>query len=530
MPVPFNAGRFACALDSPPHDLSSLPLAARLALLDTAPAGSPFSLYGAVWQSSALHLRPSELAPYRSQGVPLADAALLSLRSLGSQACPVSSHSLQAAAAAGDAACSALLASASCAPAWVCWERIHHGSSVFTDNLPLFGVCLLNLSLLGGYGSPMINEVLRSSGGLVSSSAPGCPYSSSGSSARRRIMETLQFVSDTCCGGQGALQPGGRGWRSALCVRLLHSRVRAKLHPTSTSTPAEVPINASDLLATSLSFSLVPLLGLERTGLAAHLCTQDMADVLHLWRYIGHLLGVPSELCVPPAAQSGAEAELRHAQAQLESLVSASFLFSPEQGQGGQAGLTQAALLTATLAAVSWQPPMPWWGPRQHAAITAALAGQQYAAALGVLHCADRLQALHPLPPSRRASGSWQLPLWAPAALLACCLGAAAAGVQLPGGLPARAALYAGGAAAGAVAALQLLRWLCAPPALAASMEGVEGEGSRLLAPLRAWQLLQRCCPFPVRAGLRALQRRGLGALLRVELGSPDSVAFRHVV
>jgi len=52
-----------------------------------------------------------------------------------------------------------------------------------------------------------------------------------------------------------------------------------------------VPINQCDMVATNLGFSLVFMEGLKRVGLIP--TEKEIKGVLHLWKYIGYLLGIP---------------------------------------------------------------------------------------------------------------------------------------------------------------------------------------------------------------------------------------------
>ncbi|KAK3272722.1 hypothetical protein CYMTET_18998 [Cymbomonas tetramitiformis] len=185
-------------------------------------------------------------------------------------------------------------------PDWVDWERVRRGQLFFLKHLVGASTCLLHISLIGGFGAPKINKVLNSTGYLAS--APESTF--------KRLVETIQMISD--CMGDGALQKGGVGWNSVARVRLLHAavRVRLKSQPKWDMHTWGLPINQEDLFVTTLAFSQVVLNGLERIGSTLTTSHEDMEDYLHLWRVIGHLMGVQPALLQRMESLWGAQAAL----------------------------------------------------------------------------------------------------------------------------------------------------------------------------------------------------------------------------
>ncbi len=111
----------------------------------------------------------------------------------------------------------------------------------------------------------------------------------------------------------------GKGYVAAKKVRFLHASMRYMLthpervrpfgsreHPQSLSetlsqreTPINieeygVPVNQEDLAYTLLTFGLLVPAGLEKFGI--HSTREEKEAVLHLWKLIGHTLGIRSEL------------------------------------------------------------------------------------------------------------------------------------------------------------------------------------------------------------------------------------------
>ena len=93
----------------------------------------------------------------------------------------------------------------------------------------------------------------------------------------RRLNETFEMVLDSLESIE-AMQVGGRGWRSILRVRLLHSSVRLRILSKSTSSSSSsngrtwrsekdgLPINQEDMMGTLLAFSINVLDSIKRIG------------------------------------------------------------------------------------------------------------------------------------------------------------------------------------------------------------------------------------------------------------------------
>ena len=218
-------------------------------------------------------------------------------------------------------------------------------------------------------------------------------------------------------GGKESLMPGGKGWRSVLNVRLLHSAVRSRLLSSDPRVydPSVhgVPINQEDMIVTQLAFSVVVLMGLERTGLAATMSSSEMLDYLHAWRYIGHFIGIKPRY-------NEHMTYFRGAQTMLESV--AWHLVAPD-GSGPK-------LAMGVIDSVAYRPPLPW-SHMQQVAITRAFMDAPYADALGLPRLDDPLlkqmaaEGAERLKRERTAqvqqaecAGQTSLGAWAKAALL----------------------------------------------------------------------------------------------------------------
>ncbi|MDH6127389.1 oxygenase MpaB family protein [Kitasatospora sp. GP82] len=109
----------------------------------------------------------------------------------------------------------------------------------------------------------------------------------------RRLMETSQFVVDVL--DTGGLGPGGRGLRSAQKIRLLHATMRYHVARLDNwNAEWGLPVNQEDLAGTLMSFAVVIPKGLKRLGV--DLPDKDRDAYFHIWRVIGHVLGVHEQL------------------------------------------------------------------------------------------------------------------------------------------------------------------------------------------------------------------------------------------
>lgn len=176
-------------------------------------------------------------------------------------------------------------------PSWVDVEQLKRGQTVFLAYAPALGASLYYRSLCPGFSIPKIAKVLLATAYLAPPSSPEqveCRLVDTGA------MLALCFTSDNI----QALLPNGAGWKATLQVRVLHAKVRHRLlqRPGALAwQTAEygVPLNQEDMAATLLAFSANALLGAEMI-LGGPLPRAERLAYLHVWRYLGWLLGVPT--------------------------------------------------------------------------------------------------------------------------------------------------------------------------------------------------------------------------------------------
>jgi hypothetical protein len=173
-------------------------------------------------------------------------------------------------------------------PPWVDWAQIERGQDVFYR---YGGPALTGLtyqSLLGGMGAARVVETLARTGGF------------STKVARRRLFETTQHILQ-CTKSLESLQPGGAGHASSVRVRLLHAAVRTRITKLANQRPSYynieewgIPVNDLDQIGTVGTFCATLIwISFPRQGI--FLREREKEDYVALWRYIGYILGTPTD-------------------------------------------------------------------------------------------------------------------------------------------------------------------------------------------------------------------------------------------
>jgi hypothetical protein len=109
----------------------------------------------------------------------------------------------------------------------------------------------------------------------------------------RRLMETAQFVVNMLT--LNSFEHDGTAIVSIQKVRLMHAIIR--YHALQHRWDVEnygVPINQQDLVGTLLSFGVVIIDGLKQLDI--ELTPEESEAYLHLWKVVGHMIGVDDDL------------------------------------------------------------------------------------------------------------------------------------------------------------------------------------------------------------------------------------------
>jgi hypothetical protein len=180
-------------------------------------------------------------------------------------------------------------------PFWVDFARADRGGRALLRTGVFGGFVLAFRSLVLGYCAPAGNKPLAFSGRLKEQ-------------ANRRVAETSRFVQAVCL--PGGMREGRDGFKTSVRVRLMHAQVRRLLSksPRWDAAAWGTPICQLDMSATVLLFSQVVIEGLAKLGVP--LSSEEAEDLLHLWRYVGYVLGVREELLPATLAEATTHAAL----------------------------------------------------------------------------------------------------------------------------------------------------------------------------------------------------------------------------
>ncbi len=175
-------------------------------------------------------------------------------------------------------------------PEWVRWERLERACVAYWRAGIWTGLTLNCASLAAGYRSGAGVKPLMFTGRLVKM-------------AYRRQQETGRWL--LAATSPGGMRRDAPGFRETVRVRLIHASVRRRLLASGQWQADQwgAPINLTDTAwGIAGEFSTVPLSAMRDAGL--HYSQAEREDIQHLWRYIGHLLGVPGDLLATSEARA----------------------------------------------------------------------------------------------------------------------------------------------------------------------------------------------------------------------------------
>ncbi|WKW46244.1 oxygenase MpaB family protein [Myroides sp. JBRI-B21084] len=166
-------------------------------------------------------------------------------------------------------------------PSWVDFDLVNLGTSYCNRTGTAALSVLRNYCLMGGYESSAINKPLIFTQALHKG-------------AVKRLADTVDFwmyVTEI-----NGLKPNNKGIYAVLTTRLIHAYSRIQIEKKS-EWKSELwgrPINLWDMLATNLGFSIAFIDGLSKLKFKP--TAKELEAVLHLWKYVGYLMGIPLHL------------------------------------------------------------------------------------------------------------------------------------------------------------------------------------------------------------------------------------------
>jgi len=173
----------------------------------------------------------------------------------------------------------AFFAEVEAVPEWVDWDLVEQGARCFRSLGQNSLDILLQLSLIGGYRFGGPTDLLVATGGL------------SGNASMRRLGETQKW--GVAISQPDGMRRGNEGFAATVHVRIMHALVNESFTPKWDVEKWGMPINQTDQAATLGLFNGVVLIGTR--GLGARISKSDARAYMHLWRYIGWLMGVDEQ-------------------------------------------------------------------------------------------------------------------------------------------------------------------------------------------------------------------------------------------
>ncbi|MCP2263516.1 oxygenase MpaB family protein [Promicromonospora thailandica] len=168
-------------------------------------------------------------------------------------------------------------------PGWADWDLVDQGAAVLRRLGQNAADVLLQLSLVGGYRFGGPTDLLAATGALTGGTL-------------QRLARTQEWT--VALSEPGALRPGGPAWQATVQVRVTHALVGASFSATGAWDTARwgLPVNQADQAATLGLFDGTVILGCRALGVPVP--PSDSRALMHLWKWVGHLLGVHPDFLV----------------------------------------------------------------------------------------------------------------------------------------------------------------------------------------------------------------------------------------
>ena len=180
------------------------------------------------------------------------------------------------------------LAEAATPPAWFDPTQALPGCRGFHGYSELFIAAFVGAVLIEGF-STLISQSFSITGKLIDQGT-------------HRLKQNNRHLAEIFM--PGGLEAGGDGWKLSVRIRLMHASVRFMLAESSEWDSAAwgVPLCASHVAYSTAAFSGGLLAQARKLG--AQLTPEQEASFMMIWRYSGHLMGVPEALQVTTQAEA----------------------------------------------------------------------------------------------------------------------------------------------------------------------------------------------------------------------------------
>ena len=177
-------------------------------------------------------------------------------------------------------------------PEWLDWDKIELGAKTYRG-YGSYGFQFQGIATLDGYRIRNISRTLMSTG----------QYSDE--TAYKRFLLTCNFWTEIS--EVGGMRKFGEGWKTALRVRLLHTLIRRAVFSSEKWDPEllGMPINQAGLLGAPIISALV--MGKASRMLGRKATDEEIEAMMHLWRYVSHVMGYSYDIPFPETIKEGQE-------------------------------------------------------------------------------------------------------------------------------------------------------------------------------------------------------------------------------
>ena len=166
-------------------------------------------------------------------------------------------------------------------PAWVDHDRLDNAADALVRHTPILGMVLGAASLVRGAGNEIAGKPLALTGRYVSQPAV-------------RSVEVGEWLRHVLT--RGGMRRDAAGFAYTVRVRLIHAHVRRGILASGRWDEEAwgVPIPQSYMALTMAEFGHIAVEAMQTLGV--RFTDRELDDIYHLWRYVGHVIGMSEEL------------------------------------------------------------------------------------------------------------------------------------------------------------------------------------------------------------------------------------------
>ena len=185
-------------------------------------------------------------------------------------------------------------------PDWVDFEAFKPGQAAFFNNMSNMLIAYAVGSAVEGF-STLVSKSFSITG-RVTGLGPG---------AERRLRQNNRHMVETYF--PGGLERGGEGWKVSMRIRFIHARIRKLLAESDAWDHAAwgVPLSAAHIGGIALyTFSIRQFE--HAISMGSSISREERRSIVDIWRYGGHILGVPETILFADEAEARRIYEIGH--------------------------------------------------------------------------------------------------------------------------------------------------------------------------------------------------------------------------